>query len=154
MALISPSYCTIICRFWFSGRDMIPSSFVSNNSILSGLRVSPFGSSKYGFVCHHTCRVNPERLCLQLDFSDVCSKKAKIIRSQPETARHLIEPVEYSREEKGFTVLISARNYALIGMDLREHEVLKSVIKYLDLDCSSPTFILSEVVLTYIADLQ
>ena len=93
---------------------------------------------------------------LQIDFQDVVQNKLANMQSEEKMFSLLqgfSEPQELHSPSCVVNSSISGQ-YFLAGMDLRENVDFAALCKQLDIDASAPTFILSEVVLTYLDDSQ
>lgn len=81
----------------------------------------------------------------EVDFPDVTKRKAALIKGSP-TLTEVFGPRLPSVTE---LVCVSAGQYQLLGVDLRQKSQVEKVLCAAGIDWSAPTLILSEVVLTY-----
>ncbi|KAJ8012659.1 hypothetical protein DPEC_G00045190 [Dallia pectoralis] len=84
-------------------------------------------------------------LLFELDFPDVTRRKAALINNSPQL-KECLGPFSHSTTGP---VFVHGDQYRLLGVDVRENALVDEVLSGAGLDCSSPTLILSEVVLTY-----
>lgn len=86
--------------------------------------------------------------CSQIDFLDVAKRKAALIHGQNKL-ECLLEDVETSSSSP--QIVINSPGYKLLGIDLTDLQTLQACMKACDVDCTLPTALLSECVITYIS---
>lgn len=84
-------------------------------------------------------------MVFEVDFPDVSRRKAALISSSPALSRGFGPLTGPSPGP----VCVSAGQYRLLGVDVRQTAQVEAALRAAGMDWSSPTLILSEVVLTY-----